>query len=634
MCTWRIIFSTYAFLEVIDMVVNESNNNLNDIENIIDSLDKKEYDYIGGGYWTDSNHVIYRKVEYSNNEPVAFIDVYKLPRGHGYGMIILAVKKSSRGTGIAKKLVNSAINGCKNKDIKGFRIKIDSDNNASINMAKSLGFSEIKSDNKNEKAFIYNYINTESAIINEAYNGPIMNYKDQKEWEILNKKLENMEYGILMPGYEVILPLNRRNYNTTKEDWDKYWRLASPEQFVKQNGGVCWDYVAYKAAWLDNKKIKYNAYYMEFNNGATHTIITTPIFHNSSKIEYWENSIDYLNGSYYSDTLYEVLELIVDTIGKKEKINLKIKSLYEYYPNEEMYGLNSAEYIAYIKKYGKKMNPSQLESVINENIIFNKKDLEYRLNDFINGNVNVALIVGFLFFFKSTLGKELAKKVNADYCELDKLIFNWDYSDKDLDKLGELSYKFFKGIGKKYRVSESFARNTPTEGDYELPLINDFMNFAISYTKNSNKKFVIEGLWPILFNHSPDTYKDWCVIIKGTSYLISAYRGTIRDMRDENSSGSVNFIKTLKKYINKSDFDMSKTIDKWYKYFNNYQIQESADIINESSKNIINCYRYEYDGVGIYEAFRLNISEKVWKDFNVIIYNFFKRFIFLVIEIS
>lgn len=126
-----------------------------DVHTIIDNLSKEESNHIGNGYWVDSDHIIYRKVEYMNNKPVGFIDVYSLPKFKRYGLIIIAVSKEARGKGIGKKLVNSAIQNCKNnKDIDKLRWLADSDNIASINMAKSLGF-KLNNYKKDKKEFIY-----------------------------------------------------------------------------------------------------------------------------------------------------------------------------------------------------------------------------------------------------------------------------------------------------------------------------------------------------------------------------------------------------------------------------------------------------------------------------------------------
>lgn len=148
-----------------------------DIHTIIDGLSKEESDHIGGGYWVDSNHVIYRKIEYKGKNPIAFIDVYLLPRFKRTGLIVLATSKDARRTGIGSSLVRKAINALKsNKEIDRLRWLADSDNQASISMAKSLGF-ELKTDGKEEKEFIYEY------------------NRDIKESTTINPDIPYLEYG-------------------------------------------------------------------------------------------------------------------------------------------------------------------------------------------------------------------------------------------------------------------------------------------------------------------------------------------------------------------------------------------------------------------------------------------------------
>ena len=90
-----------------------------------------------------------------NNKPVGFIDVYSLPKFKRYGLIIIAVSKDARDKGVGKKLVNSAIQNCKNnKDIDKLRWLADSDNIVSVNMSKSLGF-KLNDAGQDKKEFIY-----------------------------------------------------------------------------------------------------------------------------------------------------------------------------------------------------------------------------------------------------------------------------------------------------------------------------------------------------------------------------------------------------------------------------------------------------------------------------------------------
>ena len=220
--------------------------------------------------------------------------------------------------------------------------------------------------------------------------------------------------------------------------------------------------------------------------------------------------------------------------------------------------------------------PKWWNSVFNENILINRKDIEYRVNEFKDGDLNIALVVGFSGSGKSTLGRNLAKAIpNTDHYELDDLVCNWNFTDDNLKEYGDLIYSFFQGPGKKFRVSyDDLVKMRIQEKDYEIPLVEAFLKYAYTYSKShKNRKNVIEGVWPLIYGYSPDTFKDWCVIIKGTSYLNSEIRATKRDV--DNGKGLPYFKALVSNFLANNNPDRLKTIMKpmnaniniWYKYF-------------------------------------------------------------------
>ena len=204
---------------------------------------------------------------------------------------------------------------------------------------------------------------------------------------------------------------------------------------------------------------------------------------------------------------------------------------------------------------------------------------------FINGDINYAIIVGFSGSGKSTLGRKLSNDNSIiEHYELDDVVTNWNFSDDNLKEYGDLIYSFFKGPGKKYRISYKYlVDNKIDEDHYERPLLKDFVDYTKKYANShKTKKFIIEGVWPLIYNHNPEYYKDWCVMIKGTPYLISDYRANKRDVSDDENYWSgkevINFIKSQRpSRLKKVAIPMNKAVDKWYKYFNSI-ITESNDM--------------------------------------------------------
>lgn len=132
---------------------------IEDCRAVISKLSEREKFWIGNGYWVDSDHVVYREVQYSNGKPVAFIDVYKLPRTGNCGHIVIAVAPEARGRGIAGKLVENAKRICQGKDeIDSLGWLVDSDNEVSQTMAKKFGFKFVGYRNhKKELEFVYKF---------------------------------------------------------------------------------------------------------------------------------------------------------------------------------------------------------------------------------------------------------------------------------------------------------------------------------------------------------------------------------------------------------------------------------------------------------------------------------------------
>lgn len=141
-----------------------------DIFSIINTLDDKDRNYIGNGYWVDKNKSIYRDIEYVDNIPVGFIDIYNLPKFPDCGLVIIAISKEYRGRGISNKLITKAKEYFRNHKthIKYLRWLVDNDNHGSKRLAEREGFKFNKRLGKE-----YEYLYTlESTILNELASIP------------------------------------------------------------------------------------------------------------------------------------------------------------------------------------------------------------------------------------------------------------------------------------------------------------------------------------------------------------------------------------------------------------------------------------------------------------------------------
>lgn len=137
---------------------------------------------------------------------------------------------------------------------------------------------------------------------------------------------------------------------------------------------------------------------------------------------------------------------------------------------------------------------------IKEEYIFNEKDFTYNFDKWENKEVPILFINGLMGSGKSTLGKKLAEKYNAEYIELDLL--NWEFKKKYGDKF-------------------SIRRNPEFVSNCYIERLNNI------YIK-SNKQIIAEGTQILRINF--DFIIQNAVYIVKTSYLNSFIRTQKRQL--------------------------------------------------------------------------------------------------------
>ena len=209
--------------------------------------------------------------------------------------------------------------------------------------------------------------------------------------------------------------------------------------------------------------------------------------------------------------------------------------------------------------------------------INNLNDIYHNKDKFDSGEINLCFITGLSGSGKSTMANSIKNRdASVENYELDDVFMNFKYSDSELKRLGPAIYSFFKGIGKKYRMTEKPTKeNNMLDGkvteEFEKGMAVDFVNYMIDYAKShKDKKFIVEGV-EIFWHIDPDTINDYAVYIKGTSAFISMIRAAKRQVNKENLEGldRVNrlFNWTFKKGRIKQYIENDQNFNKWKKYF-------------------------------------------------------------------
>jgi hypothetical protein len=244
------------------------------------------------------------------------------------------------------------------------------------------------------------------------------------------------------------------------------------------------------------------------------------------------------------------------------------------------------------------------ESVLNESILINEKDIYYNKDKFDSGEINLCFITGLSGSGKSTMGKDMQSHGIEHYDMDDLQVIADHFTLNDLKKYGDLIYSYFTGEGKKFYITyKELKDNQVPESEYEDKLFPGFVHYAMKYAKaHKDKKFVLEGVW--LFQKkwfTPDEFKDYAFYIKGTSMIISHIREAKRDSSDAESKfkQKLAFINCMAKNWKWYIIDEGQ-LNKFRKYFENLMtknkfIESMSDTIAGALPLTPNPIPYECD---------------------------------------
>ena len=205
--------------------------------------------------------------------------------------------------------------------------------------------------------------------------------------------------------------------------------------------------------------------------------------------------------------------------------------------------------------------------VLNESYLINIKDIYYNKDKFNSGQINLCFITGFSGSGKSTMANNMK---DVESYELDDVVENYRFSDKNLKEYGDLIYSYFNTIGKQYRIdSKSSINNIP---NFCRNNVISFIKYSFNYAKeNKNKKYIINGVQ--LFSCLSPTelpFDNYAVYIKGTSRFNSSLRATKRNINNDESDGAnVSLFNKIKMFniqmkLQKNEL---KYFNEWYNYF-------------------------------------------------------------------
>ena len=178
-----------------------------------------------------------------------------------------------------------------------------------------------------------------------------------------------------------------------------------------------------------------------------------------------------------------------------------------------------------IKSANEVVIPPAEESLVQENVIFNKDNTAYNVDKFENGKTNILFVTGLSGSGKTTLSQKIAVEFNAEWIELDCFEQCYAFTDSQLKEAGEVFYDYLsnhKALWDKLKAKEIKGEELGKE-------IEKFVHYCISWCrKRKDKKFVIDGVQIYSFLDS-SVLKSEAVIITGTSAKNSLLQRLKRD---------------------------------------------------------------------------------------------------------
>lgn len=156
--------------------------------------------------------------------------------------------------------------------------------------------------------------------------------------------LESYKYGI---------PENGKIVKGSSNDYDTKWKLQSPEEFEKNGGGICFDFVEFEEGYLDAYGIKCKKYYMSTNlpDGDCHTFII--VDDNKGGLVYPESSFDAMAGTHQAKSKEEIFKMVADGFWKMNDNVNKVNEIKYYvweYNGHPKYGSNIKQCMEYYSK--------------------------------------------------------------------------------------------------------------------------------------------------------------------------------------------------------------------------------------------------------------------------------------------
>ena len=390
------------------------------------------------------------------------------------------------------------------------------------------------------------------------YLGKIAVYMHDDEFDWEWEEQEPIDYKLI--GYireEVQCPLlleSVTNFNSNFEP--KGYLQLSKFRKIKADKTVIDRYKAYASTLdeLDPRNVTAGYVWVDENNNF---VGTCTVEYNLLGKFNWITSIEVANeyrgyglGKQLLDFAVKSLKGNTLSVWVKNPVAMQMYEKYGFKPSRaSIKYVEAGKGSMYFMYLPSKLSPSDIksanevvippaeESLVQENVIFNKDNTAYNVDKFENGKTNILFVTGLSGSGKSTLAQKIANEFNAEWIELDCFEQCYAFNDSQLKEAGEVFYDYLsshEALWNKLKAKEIKGEELGKE-------IKKFVQYCISWCrKRKDKKFVIEGVQIYSFLDS-SALKSQAVIIMGTSA-----KNSLLQRFKRNGDGKIEWGKELK----------------------------------------------------------------------------------------
>lgn len=167
-----------------------------------------------------------------------------------------------------------------------------------------------------------------------GFTGHRYRYDFKYHWLVKPKVIADIPYDYTPMGvckdmvdegynFKYGLGTNGSVHKASPEEYDKKYRLESPEDFEKNGGGICFDFVEWQAGYLEAYGYTCKKYFIstETDDNMTHTFILVD---------------DGKGGFIYPEISFELLQGVHEVKSPEEAVRMIIEKMIEYHKTESI----------------------------------------------------------------------------------------------------------------------------------------------------------------------------------------------------------------------------------------------------------------------------------------------------------